>query len=94
MKLLVKNAKIVDATSSHNNTTKDILIENGTITAISESISDSDATVIAHDNLHISQGWVDLKADFCDPGAEYKETVQSGLDAAVFGGYTHVAVLP
>jgi dihydroorotase len=94
MKLLVKNAKIVDATSSHNNTTKDILIENGTITAISESIADNDATVIAHDNLHISQGWVDLKADFCDPGAEYKETVQSGLDAAVFGGYTHVAVLP
>ncbi|MEZ4891306.1 MAG: hypothetical protein R2779_12375 [Crocinitomicaceae bacterium] len=46
-----KKRKIVDATSSHNNTTKDILIENGTITAISESIADNDATVIAHDNL-------------------------------------------
>src|SRR5690606_32013328 len=34
------------------------------------------------------------RADFCDPGFEHKETVQSGLNAAAAGGFTSVAVLP
>jgi dihydroorotase len=37
---------------------------------------------------------VDLKADFCDPGFEHKETITSGLDQAAFGGFTHVCILP
>ncbi|MCO5260076.1 MAG: dihydroorotase [Crocinitomicaceae bacterium] len=94
MKLLIKNAKILDSSSSHYNKTKDILIENGIISTISDAITDNEATLIQFDNLHLSQGWVDLKAHFCDPGQEYKETIQSGLDAARNGGYTHVAILP
>lgn len=94
MKLLIKKAKIADSSSSHSNTTKDILIENGVIIKIEDTIADDTAEIIQQDNLHISQGWVDLKAEFCDPGTEYKETIESGLDAARFGGYTHVAILP
>lgn len=94
MKLLIKKARIADSSSSHSNTTKDILIENGVIIKIEDTISDDTAEIIQEDNLHISQGWVDLKAEFCDPGTEYKETIESGLDAARFGGYTHVAILP
>lgn len=94
MKLLIKQASIIDSTSQFNGQKKDILIENGRISRIETSISEADAKIIEHENLTISQGWVDLKAHFCDPGEEHKETITSGLDAAAYGGFTHVAVLP
>ncbi len=94
MKILIKHATIVDATSEHHGLVKDILINDGIIEEISEAIVSDDAHVIEGNNLHISQGWVDLKAAFCDPGEEHKETISSGLDAAAAGGYTHVCVLP
>lgn len=72
----------------------DILVDNGSIVKIETSITDADAEVIEHENLHASLGWADLKVDFCDPGMEHKETIESGLDAAAFGGYTHVGILP
>lgn len=94
MKILLKHVKIIDPSSAFNGKTKDILIENGVISAIEDSLEDSEATVVLEENLHVSQGWVDAKAHFCDPGEEHKETIESGLDAACYGGYTHVAVLP
>ena len=94
MKILIKKAKIVDSTSTFFDQQKDILIEDGTINSIEDSINSDDAQVIEGENIHVSQGWVDLKAHFSDPGEEHKETIDSGLDAAAVGGYTHVAILP
>lgn len=94
MKILIKKAKILDPTSSFNNKTMDLLIENGVIISINDSISEDTAKIIQGENLHVSQGWVDLKASFCDPGDEHKETISTGLQAAAYGGYTHVAMLP
>jgi dihydroorotase len=94
MKLILKKATIIDKSSGFSGLKKDLLIEDGIIVEISDEINHPDAILIQSDDLHVSQGWVDLKADFCDPGTEYKETVESGLDTAASGGYTHVAVLP
>lgn len=94
MKILIKKAKILDPSSSFNTQTMDLLIENGIITSINETINADSAKIIEGDNLHVSQGWVDLKVSFCDPGDEHKETISTGLQAAAYGGYTHVAMLP
>ncbi len=94
MKVLIKNATVVDQNSSHNGEKRDVLIENDAIKEIRKEIVDEEAYTVSGKNLHISLGWTDLKASFCDPGTEHKETIESGLDAAAFGGYTHVAVLP
>ncbi len=94
MKILIKKARILDPQSSFNHKVMDILIENGFITAIDSTISDETAILIEENDLHISQGWVDLKSSFCDPGEEHKETIETGLHAAAFGGYTHIALLP
>jgi len=94
MKILIKQAQLVDPTSGHHNTTKDVLIEDGMITAIENSIETNDAMLVSFEHLMISPGFCDLKSNFCDPGNEHKETIQSGMDAAAFGGYSHVAVLP
>jgi len=94
MKILIKKVKIIDPSSPFNGKISDILIEKNIIKSINDSIQDDKANVISIKNLHISSGWVDLKSNFCDPGNEHKETIISGLNAAAFGGYTNVAVLP
>lgn len=94
MKILIKKATVLDPESSYNGNVVDVLIEDGKITGVSADLADDDAKIISGENLMVSQGWVDLKAHFCDPGEEHKETIESGLDAASFGGYTHVAILP
>jgi dihydroorotase len=50
--------------------------------------------VIDLENLHISAGWVDLFAHFGEPGYEQKETIATGMQAALAGGYTDVFLLP
>jgi dihydroorotase len=94
MKVILKSATIVDPSSSLHGKSGDLLIENGVIKAFETSIEDSEAQIVSGEHLHVSQGWVDLKAHFCDPGEEHKSTIQSGLDAAAAGGFTHVAVFP
>jgi len=96
MKVLIKQAKIIDSSSEFNGEKKDVLIINGKITEISNEIKPTDKKTveISSKNIHLSKGWIDLKAHFCDPGDEYKETLSSGLDGAASGGFTHVAVLP
>lgn len=93
MKILIRSARIIDPSSSFHNKTKDLLIESGVITQIAASIKDDgEAKVIQGKNLHVSSGWIDLRANFCEPGHEYKEDIQSALKAAANGGYSGVVV--
>lgn len=94
MNYLLKAVKILDKASSFNQQTKDILVENGIITQIADVVSSEDAIMVMGENLLVSKGWVDLKTQITDPGEEYKETIEMTLDAAAFGGFTHVCSLP
>src|SRR5690554_221323 len=94
MKILLKQATILDRESVHYEKKQDILIEDGKISKIADQIITEDAEVITSNELFVSQSWVDLKADFCDPGYEYNEDVQTGLAAAADGGFGHVYVVP
>jgi len=69
MKTLIKSALIIDPTSTHNGKKRDILIDKGMIVKIAASISDTKAEVISGKNLCASPGWIDLRANFRDPGA-------------------------
>lgn len=94
MKLLLKQVTIVDTSSPYNGSIKDILITNGIIEKVEDSIVDSDAQVIEEDRMMVSNGWVDIFSHFNDPGFEYKETIETGVFSAAAGGFTHVFVLP
>ena len=95
MKILIKNTKIIDSSSSHNNKVCDILINNNKIEKIAKSIQiDSKTKVYKHDNLHISQGWIDMHVNFGQPGYEHRETIDNGLNAAAKGGFTDVLLMP
>src|SRR6478672_6558676 len=92
MKVLLRSV-IITSSSGHSNST-DILIENGVITAIENGINVMADQVIEKENLHVSAGWMDCFADFCDPGFEQKETLESGCNAAAAGGYSEVMLVP
>jgi dihydroorotase len=95
MKVLIKQAVIVCPSSPFNGQTKDILIQDGRIAAIDDTLdAGTGCQVIAEEGLHASIGWMDIFAHFCDPGLEYRETLETGAAAAAAGGFTTVMMLP
>lgn len=94
MKVLIRQALIADPQSPFYKSTSDILIENGKVSAIGTGISAGDAQVIEAEGLVLSPGWLDVFSHFNDPGLEYKETLETGAEAAAKGGYTDVMVIP
>ena len=94
MKILIQQATIIDRLSPHNGQNRDIFIENGHIKAIGQHLQVTADRVIHHPGLHVSPGWVDIFSHFCDPGYEYKETLETGANAAAAGGFTDVFVIP
>jgi dihydroorotase len=94
MNILIKHARIIDPSSPHNGQVLDIFIENGIITRISPLIKDKADREIRQEGLHVSPGWMDIFADFADPGYEFKETLETGAAAAAAGGFTDVMVIP
>jgi len=94
MKLLLKQVTISNYSSPFNGQIKDILIVDGVIKKIEDNLSDTEAKLIEADNAIISLGWVDIFSHFNDPGFEFKETLETGANAAAAGGFTNVFVLP
>ena len=94
MKVLIQKARIIDPHSPFHETDQDIFINNGVIEQIGNNLQITADHTINHPNLHCSPGWVDVFANFNDPGYEYKETLETGAAAAAAGGYTDVFVIP
>jgi dihydroorotase len=93
MTTLLKSATIIDTSSPHHNQTKDILIVNGKIIKIANSIQqESSYNTIELENLHVSCGWFDTSVSFGEPGYEERETINKGLEVASKSGFTAVAV--
>lgn len=94
MTILIKQAKIISSSSPFNGQIKDILITDGKITAIADAISEKAETTIEQAGLCVSAGWMDIFADFADPGFEQKESMETGAKAAAAGGFTDVMLIP
>lgn len=93
MNILIKSATIIDSKSAFNNTTQDILVENGAITQIGNALKNPKKyQEIAFDNLYISQGWFDSSVCFGEPGFEERDTIANGLKTAAASGFTAVAM--
>ncbi len=92
MKLLIRKALIIDKNSTFHNQQKDILVVDGKIVSIENEINDDTDTIL--ENVTVSTGWIDSFSHFCDPGMEYRETIESGTEAAAAGGFTTVFLIP
>jgi dihydroorotase len=94
MQVHIKQARIIDPQSEFHNQVADLLVEGGIITKIDSSIKAKGATVVDAEYLCVSPGWVDVFADYREPGYEHKETIETGLQAAAAGGFTDVFLAP
>ena len=94
MNILIKQATIISSSSPFNGQLKDILIIDGKISKIADTINENADETIEQKGLCVSIGWMDIFADFGDPGFEQKENIESGSNAAAAGGFTDVMLIP
>lgn len=106
MQVHIRQARITDTQSEFHNKIADIIIKDGIISKITPSAKKSGTGTIEADGkavytaakndgqLCVSPGWVDMMADYAEPGYEHKETIATGLAAAAAGGFTDVCVVP
>ena len=96
MKILIKNGLLVDP-SQKINKVMNIEVQNGIISNlhnrknINEKIFDE---VVDAKGLVVAPGLVDIHVHLRDPGFRHKETITSGSQAAVAGGFTSIACMP
>ncbi len=97
--LLLRQVIVMDTQSELHGLAADVLIANGHIQDIALDLGVRDENISVYQasdaaTLHLAPGFVDLFADYREPGFEQKETIQSGLYAAARGGFTDVFLLP
>src|SRR5687767_3912723 len=91
--ILIKNGTIIDPSQSLEKK-KDLLIRDGLVEAIDESLDVKGAEIFDATDLIVAPGFIDLHVHLREPGFEYKETIASGARAAVAGGFTSVCCMP
>jgi dihydroorotase len=93
--LLIKGGLVVDP-SRRLEEPLDLLVEKGKIAALLPpgEITGEGRRVISAQGLVVAPGLVDMHVHLREPGEEYKETIVTGTQAAIRGGFTGVACMP
>jgi dihydroorotase len=95
MKRLLKGGRVVDPANSRDGAF-DVLIDGERIARVGRDLPvDRDTTVVAiPTGFIVCPGLIDMHVHLREPGQEHKETVATGVAAAVAGGFTAVACMP
>ncbi len=74
----------------------DVLIAGGRVTAVGRDLPVESGTTVIEVPPHgvVCPGFIDMHVHLREPGYEHKETLATGLAAAVAGGFTAVACMP
>ena len=93
--ILIKNGRVIDPANKID-AILDILIENGRITEIGKAISHQPSVISLIDasGKIVVPGLIDMHVHLREPGYEYKETVKTGTESALAGGFTSIACMP
>ncbi len=94
MPLLIKGGHVVDVTENIIHHGVDLAIKNGKIDTIGKNLSVPEATIIDATGTFVCPGFIDMHVHLREPGFEYKETIESGGNAAAAGGFTAIACMP
>ena len=92
MRLVIKSGYVIDPSQSLEGIF-DVLVENGVIKAVDINIDVEEAEVIHAQGKIVTPGLIDVHVHLREPGFEYKETIHTGVKAAVTGGFTAVCCM-
>jgi len=98
-RLLLRGGRVIDPASGLDETA-DVFVEDGRVAAIITRSDErsrgnaSDAAIIDCEGKLVVPGLIDPHVHLREPGAEHKETIASGVAAAVCGGFTAVCCMP
>jgi dihydroorotase len=94
MKRLFKGGRVVDPANGKDGIF-DVLIDGELIAEVGRDLQADGAEVTeVPAGLVICPGFIDMHVHLREPGQEHKETVATGVKAAVTGGFTAVACMP
>ena len=97
MKRLLKNGRVVDPAGGHEGLF-DVLIDGDRIVRVGRDIPAAEAgeaqVIDVPPGCIVCPGFIDMHVHLREPGQEHKETVATGVAAAVAGGFTAVASMP
>jgi len=95
MQIRIKGARVLDP--GNIDAKKDIIIKDNIIEAIvnpGDNEPKAEYKIIDAENMLVVPGLIDIHVHLREPGHEYKETIETGLRAAVKGGFTAVCPMP
>ena len=92
MSLLITNGRVIDPALGVD-AVQDVLVEDGVIRRVGESLAAPEAKVIDATGKIVCPGFIDMHVHLREPGYEYKETVATGTRAAAAGGFTAVCCM-
>jgi len=91
---LLKNGRVLDP-SQGLDAPLDLRIRNGHIAEMAPQLTaEAGETVIDCTDCWVAPGLVDIHVHLREPGQDYKETLQSGGEAALAGGFTTLCCMP
>ncbi|MBI2875863.1 MAG: amidohydrolase family protein, partial [Candidatus Tectomicrobia bacterium] len=95
MDLLIRGGRVIDPASGTDDRL-DVLIAGDRISQVGRDLArqSPDTRIIEASGLVVCPGLIDLHTHLREPGYEHKETLETGLEAAVAGGFTAVACMP
>lgn len=91
--ILIKKTRIIDP-GSKLDAKRDILIRDGKVARIAKEIRDKKAREINAQGMITTPGLIDLHCHLRDPGRPDKETIETGSQSAVAGGFTSICCMP
>lgn len=95
MTILLKNGRVIDPVHGRDGVF-DVEVRDGKIARVGADLPVPDGATVLEvpAGCIVTPGLIDMHVHLREPGQEHKETVASGVAAAVAGGFTAVACMP
>lgn len=92
--MLIRGGRVVDPAQGLD-ARLDVRIHAGVIMELAEHLHAEDGEqIVDAENAYVAPGFIDMHVHLREPGNPEKETLATGLTAAVAGGFTAVAAMP